>query len=93
MKSTTLVSSFAILTASLLVGYQVFAHCGKCAEDGKKIATQLDKNSFTLAKAVTAAEQHSKGRYFAFIGNKKTKQKHASAIAHLIKPYPKRLPA
>lgn len=39
---------------------------------------------------VQKVKQHSKGRYFAFIGGKYTQKKHLSAIEHLIKPYPKR---
>lgn len=35
-------------------------------------------------------KQHSKHRYFAFRGSRKTCKKHERAIAHLIKPYPKR---
>lgn len=34
--------------------------------------------------------QYAKHRYFAFRGSKKVKQEHREAIAHLIKPYPKR---
>lgn len=52
----------ALLGTACLVAYPVYAHCGKCAADGKKIVTQLDESKMTLAKAVTAAETHSKGR-------------------------------
>ncbi len=34
--------------------------------------------------------QHSKGRYFAFRGNKTVKKAHKRAIEHMIKPYPRR---
>jgi len=34
--------------------------------------------------------QHSKHRYFAFMGSKKAKKQHYQAISHIIKPYPKR---
>jgi len=34
--------------------------------------------------------QHAKHRYFAFRGAKGAKKAHARAIAHLVKPYPKR---
>ena len=34
--------------------------------------------------------QHSKRRYFAFRGDKKTKLRHKMSIKHLIMPYPKR---
>lgn len=39
---------------------------------------------------VQKVKQHSKGRYFAFIGGKYTQKNHLAAIQHLIKPYPKR---
>jgi hypothetical protein len=62
MKRNSIAVSLALVAVSMFVGYQVYAHCGKCAEDGKKIATQLDQNKMTLGKMVTAAEEHSKGR-------------------------------
>ena len=42
---------------------------------------------FPEAKKV---KQHSKHRYFAFRGNKRSIRNHTNAILHLIKPYPKR---
>jgi hypothetical protein len=39
---------------------------------------------------VVKVKQHSKGRYFAFTGSKRTQQQHFKAIEHLIKPYTKR---
>src|SRR6187431_286333 len=69
MKRMKTVLSLALLSASMAIGYQVYAHCGHCAEDGKKIAAQLDKNKFTLAKAVTAAEAHSQGRSISVISD------------------------
>jgi hypothetical protein len=62
MKSIKAIVPVALLIAMALIAYPLYAHCGKCAADGKKIATQLDSTKFTLAKAVTAAEAHSKGR-------------------------------
>lgn len=56
-----------------LMGYTVLAQTGAAArhrdtaEDGKKIAAQLDRNKITLAKAVEAAENHSKGRAISVI--------------------------
>jgi hypothetical protein len=59
------------LTSAGLVGYTVLAQAGHAgdpaqrhntAADGRQIATQLDQNKMTLAKAVGAAEEHSKGR-------------------------------
>lgn len=67
MKSTKVIAPLALLAVALLVAYPLYAHCGKCAADGKKIATQLDRNKFTLAKAATAAEEHSKGRAISAI--------------------------
>lgn len=40
--------------------------------------------------AAQKIKQHSKHRYFAFRGDKRTVRAHEKAIAHLIKPYPKR---
>jgi hypothetical protein len=56
-----------ITSAAGLIAYPAFAHCGKCAADGKKLAAQLDENKMTLAKAVEAAEEHSKGRAISVI--------------------------
>jgi len=39
---------------------------------------------------VQFTRQHSKERYFAFRGTKREKAKDRAAIAHIIKPYPKR---
>ena len=56
-----------------LMGYTVLAQTGAAArhrdtaEDGKKIAAQLERNKITLAKAVEAAENHSKGRAISAI--------------------------
>jgi hypothetical protein len=35
-------------------------------------------------------KQHSKHRYFAFRGGRLAKRRHLKAIAHIVKPYPKR---
>jgi hypothetical protein len=67
MKPLIIVALVALLAAVALIGYPLYAHCGKCAADGKTIASQLDQNKFTLAKAVTAAEEHSKGRAISAI--------------------------
>jgi hypothetical protein len=63
----TLLASAVVLGAAGLIAYPVFAHCGKCAADGKKIVSQLDLNKLTLAKIITTAEQHSQGRAVTFI--------------------------
>ena len=35
MKRTNTFAGLALVAASLAIGYQVYAHCGKCAADGK----------------------------------------------------------
>jgi hypothetical protein len=67
MKHIKVIASLGLLAISLLIAYPLYAHCGKCAADGKKIAAQLDQNKFTLAKSVTAAEAHSKGKAISAI--------------------------
>jgi hypothetical protein len=67
MNPLKLTGSVGLLAAALLAGYPL-ADCGKCASDGKKVAAQLDESRFTLAKAVAAAEEHSKGRAISAIG-------------------------
>jgi hypothetical protein len=69
MKPTNAFASMAIVAASLAIGYQVYAHCGKCAASARTIAAQLDQNKMTLAKAVTAAEEHSKGRAISVLSD------------------------
>jgi hypothetical protein len=59
--------ALALLAAGALVAYPVYAHCGKCAADGKKIATMMDQNKVNLVKSIEAAEKHSKGRAIAVI--------------------------
>lgn len=68
MKKLNLIAGSLVLAGSaLLVAYPVFAHCGKCAADGKKIAALLDQNKLTLARAIESAEKHSKGRAVSVI--------------------------
>lgn len=62
-------SSLLVVVTAGLIAYPVFAHCGKCAADAKKIAAQLDQNKMTLAKMVTAAEEHSKSRAISVISD------------------------
>lgn len=57
----------ALVVAGALLAYPVYAHCGKCAADGKKIVTLMDQNKVTIAKFVQSAEQHSKGRAIAVL--------------------------
>jgi len=63
----TVACSALLLGIAGAIAYPALAHCGKCAADGKKIAAQLDQSKSTLAKAVTAAETHSKGRAISVI--------------------------
>lgn len=69
MKTMKAIIPLALLAALALIAYPLYADCGKCAADGKKIAAQLDQSKTTLAKAVTAAEQHSKGRAISVISD------------------------
>lgn len=68
IQSKRFVYSLLALGSVGLLGYTVLAqvraasHHRNSAEDGKKIASQLDRNKMTLSKAVEAAEDHSKGR-------------------------------
>jgi hypothetical protein len=62
MKHFRIIAPLALLGVSLLIAYPLYAHCGKCAADGKKIVAQLDQNKITLAKAIEAAEKHGMGR-------------------------------
>jgi hypothetical protein len=48
-----------------LIAWPVYASCGKCAGDCKKIVKMLDDGKLTLGKAIEAAETHSKGRALA----------------------------
>lgn len=54
-----------------LISYTVLAqtasHHHNTADDGKKIAVQLDRNKLTLCDAVELAEKHSKGRAISVI--------------------------
>lgn len=63
-RSKQIACSVLVMAATGLIGYSVFAQTAgrNAATEGKKIAAQLDRNNMTLAKAVAAAEQHSKGR-------------------------------
>jgi hypothetical protein len=68
MKHMKLFILLLVLVGSvLLVVYPVLAHCGKCAEDGKKIVALMDQGKVTLAKTIEAAEKHSKGRALSVI--------------------------
>jgi hypothetical protein len=59
--------TIALISTSALIAYPLFAHCGHCAADGKQIVEMLDQGKMTIAKAVTSAEQRSKGRAISVI--------------------------
>jgi hypothetical protein len=61
-RSTLFAATVLVAGAVGAIAYPVFAHCGKCAADGKTLAALLDKNKLTLDEAVEEAEDHSKGR-------------------------------
>lgn len=70
----TIASSLVLLAGAGLVAYPAFAaFCPtegrNSAADGKKIAAQLDQNKTTLAKAIAAAEEHTKGRAISVISD------------------------
>ncbi len=52
-----LVAAFAALSA-----LPILAHCGKCTDSAKQIASMLDAGKMSLGKAIEAAEKESKGR-------------------------------
>ena len=52
--------------------------------------TQDKQKILALHPEAKFVKQKSKGRYFYFRGNKKTRRKHTDAIRDLLKPYPKR---
>lgn len=63
------VASFTLVSALGLIAYPLYAHCGKCAASAKTIVTQLDASKMSLAKAVTVAEEHSKGRAISVLSD------------------------
>ena len=61
-RSTLIAMSLSLCGAAAWLAYPVYAHCGKCAADGKKIVEKMQSGKVTLAKAIEAAEAHSKGK-------------------------------
>lgn len=57
-----LVGSLVLLGVVCLVAVPVYAHCGKCTEDCKKMVTKMDEAKITLSKAIEVAEKESKGK-------------------------------
>ena len=56
----------------------------------QKIGSQKKENILKHWPDAEFVPQHSKHRYFAFRGSKVQKKNNRKAIAHLVKPYPKR---
>jgi hypothetical protein len=74
MTKSNITASLLLMTAAAgLVAYPAFAAIRggghNTPADGKKIAAKLDQSKTTLAKAVTAAEQHSNGRAVSVISD------------------------
>lgn len=55
-------SGLAVLS---LVAWPVYAHCGKCAGDGKIMCAKMDEGKTSLTAAIAAAEAKSKGKAVA----------------------------
>jgi hypothetical protein len=53
-------------------------------------AEGLRTKAAIAAAGLTPKLEHAKGRYFAFRGSPRTKRRHLRAIAHLVRPYPRR---
>jgi len=63
MKRNTIAAmSLTLCGVAAWLAYPVYAHCGKCAADAKKIVEKMQSGKITFAKAVEAAEMHSKGK-------------------------------
>jgi len=45
-----------------LAAWPVYAHCGKCAGDCKNMVKAMETGKSSLAAAITAAEEKSKGK-------------------------------
>jgi hypothetical protein len=60
--TTLIVAVLGLCGLAAYIAYPALAHCGKCAADAKKIAQSLLSGKVTLAKAIEAAETHSKGK-------------------------------
>ena len=50
------------------VTWPVYAHCGKCAADCKSMVKKMEEGKTSLAKAIEAAEAHSKGKAVGAMG-------------------------
>jgi hypothetical protein len=59
-KTLGLVSALAL--GLFFVAWPVYAGCGKCVGDCKKVVKMMDDGKITLGKAIEAAEAHSKGK-------------------------------
>jgi hypothetical protein len=71
-RRTLMASSVLAMLGGALIVYPVFAMFGgghNTATEGKKIAAQFDQHKTTLAEAVTAAEEHTKGRAISVVSD------------------------
>lgn len=59
------------LGALALIAWPVYAHCGRCAGSAKDMVKAMDGKALTLAKAVSAAEAHSKGKPLSAVSTMK----------------------
>ena len=60
-KVRTLAIGTIALAILCLVAYPVYAQVAKGAAHAKEMCKMMDENKMTLAKAITAAEEHCKG--------------------------------
>ncbi|MCI0676488.1 MAG: PepSY domain-containing protein [Phycisphaerales bacterium] len=62
-----LVLSAALIGIAAYIVYPVYAHCGKCAADGKTIVQTLEASKLTLPKAIETAEKQTKGKVLSIV--------------------------
>lgn len=57
-----LVVSVMGLGVGALIAWPVYAHCGRCLMDTKKMVTMMADSKLSLGQAVATAEEHTKGK-------------------------------
>ncbi|MEK6675406.1 MAG: PepSY domain-containing protein [Planctomycetota bacterium] len=63
MKKVSWYVRASVIVAALgLIALPVYAHCGKCAGDCKKMTDAMGEAKVTLSKAIEAAEAQGKGK-------------------------------
>ncbi len=66
MKRRAMVRNTVLVAGGLLavglIAWPVYAHCGDCAGSGKTMVSAMEAGKSTLAKAIEAAEESSKGK-------------------------------